>query len=884
MSEVATAELGLALTDATDNNGGGFNVFSSLRGGAGGEDFSSGTDDISSEEVSVGTDETANLDLVAVAGGEAKLDTSIGDGGDSKNAPAPVDALSLAGKSEINSPENRMSNANSQDNSETLTPVNPELCEKFGTIACIGCDFALLCAERQAAMAAKSNEDQPDKQLSTLEKLLQEDKAPGEIVWAQPTPDDDVSREQLLAVNEEQSLIDDSPSIFKSESEPEPKPRPKSEPEPEPEEKQPLSDTQPSTRPSNKQKESAAVALSQAAESRNSESLNHEVDRIHSKDEEKSTTAHIANVVKKTTNSDDGSANLEANSNLSAKISKEPLAQIDSDNTNEYIRQGELLRAADRAADDSDKLINQQTVTVRRATQTAQRSNKHADQEVLSAVNTTEQISSVNTRQAIQIPEPEGNGSAVAAAHSQKEPAIEKVLIMPMDANDTLADNETSAVVDRVVNRQESPSPKPKSISADNNNLLKKTTPKNITTKPNSDSSTDFEVSAEMSLESQKTPSIDKQNPLADDKKDNISSPSAVESVDYSRKTLPETRLVNDVQNTSDGEDSAVKFVEKESAPSKKAVVKNHNTHYSDSASVFNQIEQVETVANTPSVKLPAETASWASENEIFVVDREETFANNHRKKFMQREVVPIDGGNDLPTLPQNELTPKVNIEQDLEPKNTTEINIQLRSDRSSERWPKLDEMVNSVLPPSRSLNYELLPKPDETSSGLQEHDERQISELWPKPDEASNRLIDQADFEDDKPVRQKAQQTRMTQPNENDTIYVDLRNEHASSEVDSLHSEPTADYANQIEMNNDNDLDCQLNDNSGSQAEKLYEVAFAHPLAALWTDDSRLNPENNKISKGSSTSVTSWLTKLVGAVAVYVACSRRESTLGISN
>lgn len=822
---------------------------SSLRG----EDFSSGINDIGGE-VNAGTSDAASsLDLVAVASGEERLDTA-------------------------------MSDANSQGNSETLTPVDPELCEKFGTIACIGCDFALLCAERQAAMAAKSNEDQPDKQLSTLEKLLQEDKAPGEIVWAQPTPDDDVSREQLLAVNEEQSLIDDSPSIFKSESEPEPKPRPKSEPEPEPE-GQTLSDTQPSPRPSNKQKESAVTALSQAAESRNLESLNHEVDRRHSNDEEKSTTAHIANVVKKTTISDDGGANLEANSNSAAKASKEPLVQIDSDNTNEYIRQDKLLRAADRAADDSDKLVSRGAVKVRRATQTTQRSNKHADQEVSSAVNTTEQISSVNTHQAIKIPKPEGNGSAVAATHSQKEPAIEKVLIMPMDANDTLADNETSAVIDRVVNRQESPALKPKPIST-KNNLLKKTTPKNITTRPNSDSSTDFEVSAEMSLEAKKTPSIDKQNPLADDKKDNISSPSAVESVDYSRKTLPETRLVNDVQNTSDGEDSAVKLVEKESAPSKKAVVKNHNTHYSDSASasVFNQIEQLETVADTPAVKLPAETASWASENEVFVVDREETFTNNHRDESIQREAVLIDGYNDLPTLPQNELTPKVNVKQDPELKNTTEINIQLRSDRSSERWPKLDEMVNSVLPPSRSLNYELLPKPDETSSGLQEHDERQISELWPKPDEASNRLIDQADFEDDKLVRQKAQQTRITQPNENDTIYVDLRNEHASSEVDSLHSQPTADYADQIEMNNDNDLDCQLNDNSGSQAEKLHKVAFAHPLAALWTDDSRLNPENNKISKGSSTSVTSWLTKLVGAVAVYVACSRRESTLGVSN
>ena len=780
-------------------DGDGFDVFASLRGGVESDNFSSGAGEAGGAD----TDEAVSgLDLVAVAGGKEKLDTT-------------------------------MSDTNSNNSSEISTPVGPDLCEKFGTIACVGCDFALLCAERQAAMVAKNNESQPTEQLSTLEKLLREDDAPGEIVWAQPTPDDDASREQLLTAEEEQS-INDSSSVF----EPEPKPKP------EPEEKQPLSDTQPSPRLSNKQKE-AAAALPQAT--------------------------------------DDGSANLEANSSSAVKASKEPLAQIYSDNTDEHIKQDELPLAADRAADDSDKLINQRTATVRRATQTAQRSNKHADQEVPSAVNTTERISSVNTHQAIEIPKPEDTGSAAAATRSQKEPVIEKVSSTLIDANDTLADNGTFTAIYREDGTQERPSPKSKSISAENNNLLKKTTPKNITTKPKSDSSTDFEVSAEMSLESQKTPSIDKQNPLADDKKDNISSPSAVESVDYSRKTLPETRLVNDVQNTSDGEDSAVKLVEKESAPSKKAVVKNHNTHYSDSASVFNQIEQVET-ANAPAVKLPAETASWASENEIFVVDREESFANNHRDESMQREAVLIDSDNDLPTLPQNELTPKVDIEQDLEPKNTTEINLQLRSDWSSERWPKLDEMVNSVLPPSRSLNSELLSKLDKTSNSLQEHDETQTSELWTKPDEASNRLIDQADFEDDKPVRQKTQQTRIIQPNEHETIYVDLRNEHASSEVDSLHSQPTADYTDQIEMNNDNDLDCQLNDNSGSQAEKLHKVAFAHPLAALWADDSRLNPENNKISKGSSTSVTSWLTKLVGAVAVYVACSRRESTLGVSN
>ena len=802
--------------------GGGFNVFASSIGGSANEDFSTRID---SEATTAGADD---FDLVAVANGEETLDTTIN---------------------------------NSNNSKETSNSVNPAMCQNFGTIACVGCIFAQDCQRRQAEMMASNNKDQPE-QLSTLEKLLQEDEdeEPGRIVWAQPTPDD-TSREQPPAAEEDSSST--------SEPESEPEPRPEFKPE-----EQPLADTQSPLWPSDKQREPSEAALSQAAESRSSESLNHEVDERHSKDEEKSATAPIANIVKKTTSSDDGGTNLEANSNLAAKVSKEPLVQIDSDNTNERIKQDELPRAVDHMADDSDKLVYQQTATVRRATQTAQRSNKHVDQEV----------SSVNTRQAIQIPEPEDTGSTVVTTRSQKEPAIEKVSSTLIDANDTLADSGTSTAIDREDSTQEPPVLKPKSINTENNLLKKTTTLKNIITRPNSDSSTDFEVSAEMSLEAKKTPSIDKQNPLADDKKDNISSPSAVKSVDYFKKTLLETRLVNAVQNTSDGEDSVVESAEKESAPSKKAVIKNHNIHYSDSA--FNQTKQVETVANTPSIKLPAETASWASENEIFVVDREETFANNHRKKFMQREVVPIDGGNDLPTLPQNELTPKVDIEQDLELKNTTEINLQLRSNRSSERWPKLDEMVNSVLPPSRSLNSELLSKLDATSSGLQEHDERQTSELLPNPDEASNRLIDQADFEDDKPVRQKAQQTRITQPNENDTIYVDLRNEHASSEVDSLHSQPTADYTNQIEMNNDNDndLDCQLNDNSGSQAEKLHEVAFAHPLAALWADDSRLNPENNKISKGSSTSVTSWLTKLVGAVAVYVACSRRESTLGVSN
>ena len=810
--------------------GEGFDVFSSSIGGSANEDFSTRID---SEATTAGADD---FDLVAVAGGEEKLDTA-------------------------------MSDANSQGNSEKLTPVDPELCQNFGTIACVGCIFAQDCQRRQAEMMASNNEDQPE-QLSTLEQLLQkdEDEEPGRIVWAQPTPDG-TSREQPPAAEE------DSSSTPEPESEPEPRPEFKPE-------EQLLADTQSPLRPSNKQKESAAATLPHAAESKNLET-NHEVDESHGDDQEKSTTAHIANVVKKTTSSDDGSTNLEANSNLAAKVSKEPLVQIDSDNTNEYIRQDELLRAVDHVANDSDKLVNREAAMVNRATQTAQHSNKHADQEALSAVNTTEQISSVNTHQAIKIPKPEGNGSAVAATHSQKEPVIEKVSSTPIDVNDTLADSGTSTAVDRVVNRQESPALKPKPIST-KNNLLKKTTPKNITTKPKSDSSTDFKVSAEMSLESQKTPSTDKQNPLADDKKDNISSPSAVESVDYFKKNLSETRPVNAVQNTSDGEDSAAELAEKESAPSKKAVVKNHNVHYSDSA--FNQTKQVETVANTPAVKLPAEAASWASENEIFVVERKESFTDDYKEESVQCEVVPIDEDSESPPLLQNERAPKIDIERDLETKNATSINIQLQSDQSSGLLPKLDETVNLVLPPSRSLNSELLAKLDETSNSPQEHEQIQTSELWPKLDEASNQLINQTDFEDGKTVRQKTQQTRIIQPNEHETIYVDLRDNRANDETAGSSSEPTADFINQVEVSNDNDLSCQLDSSNNDETKNLHKVFFNHPLTALRNDNSQLNPENNKISNGRNARVASWLTKLVGAVAVYVACSRREGTLGISN
>lgn len=143
----ATTTLELSPTGISGDN---FDVFSSLRDGSEGEDFSSGID----EAV---TDGVSQFDLVAVAGGKAELDVAMSD----------------------------------DDTKEDFAPIDPERCRNFGTVACLGCVNLGLCQDRQAAMMEKNNDLQPEEQLSTLEQLLREDEAPGEIVWAQVVPETD---------------------------------------------------------------------------------------------------------------------------------------------------------------------------------------------------------------------------------------------------------------------------------------------------------------------------------------------------------------------------------------------------------------------------------------------------------------------------------------------------------------------------------------------------------------------------------------------------------------------------------------------------------------------------------------------------------------------
>lgn len=171
---VATTELGLAPAVADDNDSDNLDVFLSLRDGSEGEDFSSGID----EGMSADADEAASgLDLVAVAGGKEKLDTLMDDNTDLKDMPAPVDALSLAGKSEINSSENRMSDER-----------RAAICQGVASAACASCAARDDCPILRMRNFANENLQPAPERESYLRDLLSDDDD-GIVVAGYANPD-----------------------------------------------------------------------------------------------------------------------------------------------------------------------------------------------------------------------------------------------------------------------------------------------------------------------------------------------------------------------------------------------------------------------------------------------------------------------------------------------------------------------------------------------------------------------------------------------------------------------------------------------------------------------------------------------------------------------
>lgn len=154
----------------TGIDGDNFAVFSSLRDGVGGEDFSSGI----GEAVADGA---SQFDLVAVASGEAELDTFMDGSTDLKDMPAPVDALSLAGKSEINSSENRMSDER-----------RAAICQGVASAACASCAARDDCPILRMRNFANENLQPAPERESYLRDLLSDDDD-GIVVAGYANPD-----------------------------------------------------------------------------------------------------------------------------------------------------------------------------------------------------------------------------------------------------------------------------------------------------------------------------------------------------------------------------------------------------------------------------------------------------------------------------------------------------------------------------------------------------------------------------------------------------------------------------------------------------------------------------------------------------------------------
>lgn len=157
--------------------GGGFNVFSSLRGDAGGEDFFSSS---AEEAGGANTDEeVSSLDLVAVASGKEKLDTAMSDANSQGNSEVltPVDALSLAGKSEINSSENRISDER-----------RAAICQGVASAACASCAARDDCPILRMRNFANENLQPAPERESYLRDLLSDDDD-GIVVAGYANPD-----------------------------------------------------------------------------------------------------------------------------------------------------------------------------------------------------------------------------------------------------------------------------------------------------------------------------------------------------------------------------------------------------------------------------------------------------------------------------------------------------------------------------------------------------------------------------------------------------------------------------------------------------------------------------------------------------------------------
>ncbi len=712
----------------TGIDGDGFDLFSSLRDGSGGEDFSSGI----SEEVA---DSVEQFDLVAVAGGKAEIDVTMSD----------------------------------DKTEEYSVPIDPERCRNFGTVACLGCVNLGLCQDRQAAMMEKNNNLQPEEQLSTLEQLLREDEAPGEIVWAQVVPETDEAGD--LGQTEEVPEAA-SPNVME-------------------------------------------VILGGENITEEDDGSKEQTSNVHDEEDFKAAETTI-------------------------EVAKD--AGVD-----DYVAKPQVTNPIlDEPAEMSEQLTSEDKVV---------------------------------------LPTP------MAAETKPVAPAAENV-----PSRETLLDNTT---VDHAGDYDNSChtvcEPEEKSappVAEQESSVQMSDTPVNVpmeNAKHEMPAKELVAVEELMSAREQPDQSVIMMSPIQDNVEYGEEVPSVSEepAVDHSptQPTVVDIPVVHEVVEVASTGGVAIERGVMDLGISIDAVVDEDElwTDLSQDGSQevavdqivygeqFSPVEQLDDVVMEKR-SCDTDEETWSEEDVVLFVEQPLVVES----EAPLAEAVITDPLAEATIMTGEKIyEPEVFVADEVEIKSVELLdNLQLASAPETTKDDH-ESMEQSVVPASSiiepvshaTLDETLVQMPEEYALPCEKQDNvikttPEGNDLWLGGDELESMAMDVSDAEQSGDLSEEQEDPALN------TEAVGV----AESELDKQ---------NDLMIGNDTLDDCAYNgEESVANGDDL--LMNTHPSSGLWPDDSPLNPENDKTSNDNTTNVVSWLAKLVGAVAVYVACNRRESVVSL--
>lgn len=891
----------------TGSNGDKFDVFLSLRDGTVGEDFSSGVDNIG-EEVNADTDETANLDLVAVAGGKEKLDTLMDDNTDLKDMPAPVDALSLAGKSEINSSENRMSDER-----------RAAICQGVASAACASCaardDCPIL---RMRNFASENLQPAPERE-SYLRDLLSDDDD-GIVVAGYANPDSgaDLTSADITEISDDKTdkLIEqvappnqgnEIPTSETTESPDEPadiKEAEQSFLEPaivtedvaddvdEIREVQPENVSEASVntsgeeyfteppkenRPSIKIKQQTFDVISGVADKKNQQPA------FESSDIPTQTKTRTVPLLSSPAVSDDTQTANENNTlpkNETANFLSGENKLVDSvvENTydgNDAAVVSDIKPPSIEHPKENDVVIATSKSSNPEPRQAAEGSFTPIFEQHLAAqfdateMNklAAESIDGSNVRP-LQNTQPREAELGMAAGYDDS--------IQTLDGTDNEQPGNLTPDVDDVPLSQERTVAASVLAEHDKNETYQ--SPGSYSIGQSGRTQQAILSQEQMLVESSENSLIigdraDFDNNLAQPKIDD---------------TETDVFVANDAVNTTDKTDVVVSIEMIDITPNlpdkHTAVDRNDAQLAVDLPQKLGDELAVDTDASEPQIPVfrqldcsdatmdisRSEDRIWAEE-EVFFVKQD---LPGVESELTLTEVAAVVSPAEVVTVCEEPGDLKLSVDD--------EIGVDMDSvgQLDNSKAVSVPEITNDYEPVEQiaiptSPAIELIPDVELDESAVEILEERIMSR-----EEHDNMAVKTSEKSD--LLRLDAEVETITMDTSGIESVVDLseaQEELAANEVsEALESE--SDEQDDLAVTSAVD---GYGYNSGTSAVSDNVLVVKSRLSSgLWPDDSRLNPENNKISKGSSTSIASWLTKLVGTVAVYVACSKRESRLSL--